>query len=224
MNGNNSKDGLKEKRRKFCYWFGSYGANVSSDILFTDEAEFKHNGIQNFTLNVWCGIVGNRLIGPHFLLNPLTGEGYLNFLANELLPLINADFSIEERERMWFMHDGAPQHTCKIVQQFLNVHFPNRWIGKGGKEAWPPHSSDLNPIDFYVWNEIKRIVDAGASRRISSLEEYQFQFYDAFDTFRSDLNNFNCVHDMDHKVPLCIRADGYKFKALEQKFFRKAKR
>ncbi|KAJ4447989.1 hypothetical protein ANN_09999 [Periplaneta americana] len=33
-----------------------------------------------FSLNMWAGIIGDRLVGPHVLVNRLTGQAYTNFL------------------------------------------------------------------------------------------------------------------------------------------------
>ncbi|KAJ8955433.1 hypothetical protein NQ318_003531, partial [Aromia moschata] len=40
-------------------------------------------------LNVWAGIVANRIIQPLFLEETLTGERYLEFLQNDLLPSLS---------------------------------------------------------------------------------------------------------------------------------------
>lgn len=207
-----------EKRRTFCHWFYNHGANFSDHILYTDEAEFKGNGTNhNFTLNVWCGVVGTRLIGPYFLSPKLNGKEYLKFLKEKLLPVL----SIEQRECMWFLHDGAPPHQCQEVQQLLNSTFPNRWIGKGGKEPWPPQSPDLNPIDFYVWKHIKETIDD--RKEIKTCEEYKAQITSAFESFRNDSNHFEMISTtMDHTVLLCIRENGGYFKAPNRNFFRNA--
>jgi hypothetical protein len=30
------------------------------------------------------------------------------------------------------------------------------WIGRGGTTAWPPRSPDLTPLDFSVWDTLKK--------------------------------------------------------------------
>ncbi|PNF44007.1 hypothetical protein B7P43_G17057 [Cryptotermes secundus] len=49
---------------------------------------------------------------------------------------------------MCFQHDVAPAHCTNGVSGFLDEIFGNRWIGRGGPIAWPPRSSELNPLDF----------------------------------------------------------------------------
>ena len=82
-----------------------------SVILFSDEASFTRDGVNNlrnvrtwshdnphetsitnfqrrFSVNVWCGVLGNKLIGPIVFDNNLTGNTYEAFLRNELPGLL----------------------------------------------------------------------------------------------------------------------------------------
>ena len=54
------------------------------------------------------------------------------------------------------MHDRAPVHFALTVRNWLNQHFPNRWIGRGGPILWPVRSPDLNPLDFLFGVSLKR--------------------------------------------------------------------
>jgi len=79
-------------------------------ILFTDEASFTRDGINNlrnvhtwshrnphatcvtpfqrrFSVNVWCGVLGNRLIG-HLYLTTISRDTYEAFLRHELPGLL----------------------------------------------------------------------------------------------------------------------------------------
>lgn len=149
-------------------------------VLFTDEAGFTRNGIinshnlhtwcdenphaivqtkhqQRFIVNVWMGIIGNRLVGPFFINGTLNGQKYLTFLQQDLYPLLE-EIPLNIRSSMWLMHDGAPPHFSREVRNFLNDAFPNRWIGRGGPLPWPPRSPDLNPLDFFLWGHLKSLV------------------------------------------------------------------
>ena len=44
------------------------------------------------------------------------------------------------------------------MRNYLNTRFGHRWIGRGGPQAWPPRSPDLNPLDFYLWGHLKSLV------------------------------------------------------------------
>ena len=104
-------------------------------ILFTDEAQFNRDGVNNthssnvwadenphatvesnfqlrFSVNVWCAVLDDQLIGPFFLEGRLTGEAHLRFLQEEL-PRLLEDVPLNKRGRMYFQHDGAPPHSSR---------------------------------------------------------------------------------------------------------------
>lgn len=153
------------------------------NILFSDEATFCLNGSVNRQncrywsrenphwmmekhtqypqkVNVWAGIIGNRIIGPFFFDENLTGALYLAFLRNTLMPLILELFPSDHNpdvvhDSVWFQQDGAPPHFARDVRQFLDTVFPERWIGRRGPIEWPPRSPDLTPLDFFLWGYVK---------------------------------------------------------------------
>jgi len=91
-------------RLEFCHWLHT-NRQLLPLILFTDEATFTRNGINNtrnshrwshenphgnvetnfqlrFSINVWCGMIDGILIGPVTLDDRMTGQNYLDFLQN----------------------------------------------------------------------------------------------------------------------------------------------
>jgi len=56
---------------------------------------------------------------------------------------------------MYFQHEGAPSHYTPHVMQHLNDTLPNRWIGHGSTNNWPPKSPDLTLLDFCLWGLMK---------------------------------------------------------------------
>ncbi|KDR21584.1 hypothetical protein L798_01738, partial [Zootermopsis nevadensis] len=78
-----------------------------------------------FSVNVWTGIVGDVLVGPHTLPSRLVEDVALNI-----------------RRRMWFMHDGAPAHFSSRVRDHHKKQYLQRWILCGGPVAWPQRSSE----------------------------------------------------------------------------------
>jgi len=108
---------------------------------------------RRFTVNVWCGLLGNKLIGPFAFYNNLTGNTYEVFLRN-VLPSLLEDIPLM-MSQMYFQHYGASPH---YVREYLIESFPNRWIGRGGPVAWPLRSSDLTHLDYYLWGHMKTLV------------------------------------------------------------------
>ncbi|KAJ8954712.1 hypothetical protein NQ318_011405 [Aromia moschata] len=165
------------QRMQFCEWLlekCNNQPNFLRYVLFTDEAGFTKTGVfnmhnthvwcdenphayrnfrdqRNFSVNVWCGIVGDVLLGPHILPDRLTGNGYLNFLQH-VLPNLLEEVPLGILRQMWYFHDGAPPHFARQVRDFLNVEYPNRWIGRNGPIHWPARSPDLTPCDFYYYS------------------------------------------------------------------------
>lgn len=134
--------------------------------------EFEIEPDERFKTMVWCGIINNRLVGPHFFHENLNGERYLEFLQEDLPQYLQqAGVPEQVRQRMWFQQDGAPPHRAAIVRQYLNEIFPNRWIGIGGPMYWPPKSPDLAPPDFYLWGKLKEAVYATEPESLEELEE-----------------------------------------------------
>jgi hypothetical protein len=91
-----SKDSDYAQRMDLCHWIKAH-SKLLSVILFSDEASFTRDGVNNvqnvhtwshnnphetsimkfqkrFSVNVWCGALGNRLIGPFVFHNNLTGR------------------------------------------------------------------------------------------------------------------------------------------------------
>ena len=62
-------------------------------------------------------------------------------------------------------------HFNRMARQFLNQHFANKWIGRGGPIAWPARSPDLNPLDFHLSGHLKCLLYT--QRRLKMLKYYE---------------------------------------------------
>jgi hypothetical protein len=53
------------------------------------------------------------------------------------------------------LHDGAPAHFSRAVQDVLSNICHDRWTGRGEPTAWSPRSTPgLNPLSFYLWGHL----------------------------------------------------------------------
>lgn len=224
-------------RINFCQWYLNRLAvdpNFDCKILFTDEANFSRNSIINFhnnhiwaeenphgivethfqeqfSLNVWGGIIGDHLIGPFFLPGRLTGHSYRHFLQHEL-PLLLEDLPLFLRNQMWYMHDGAPAHFSILAREYLNEVYENKWIGRGGPQPWPPRSPDLNSLDFFLWGHLKSLV---YTTPVNTVDDLRNRIIDAFETIRNTPGVFESVRaSMRRRVGACIRVEGGHFQQL----------
>lgn len=172
-------------RRHFCRWMLRKLTNnprFLENVLFSDEASFSTMSILNrqniriwahrnphaiqqrimqgrFAVNVLAGIVGNNFIGSVYLPMRLNSQHYLTFLRHDFLHRLRQIIPRHHRNRIYFMHDGAPPHFGLRVRAFLNDLFGSRWIGRNpAPHLWPPRSPDLNPLDFFLWGVLKNKV------------------------------------------------------------------
>jgi len=62
-----------------------------------------------------------------------------------------------------FQQNGASAHTSHLIQNWLSDNM--FWF----KKFWPPNSSDLNPLDYYVWSIVERSQTSLAIPNVTSL-------------------------------------------------------
>lgn len=224
-----------ENRVTFCQWAVQQiqgNPNFFYLVLFTDESSFTNHGNVNrhnmhywsvenphwlrevehqrpWSVNVWCGIIGDQLIGPYFIDGNLNGEKYRNFLENQL-PILLEDLSLEVRHNMWFQHDGCPAHYAVIAREVLNREFNGRWIGRGGPVNWPARSPDLTAPDFYLWGYLKnRVYQEVPTTRDNMIERIRSACAQISpDTIRS------CVESFKARINKCIEVRGHHFEHL----------
>jgi len=145
------------RRLRYCQWLLNASEEnyyFSKRILFSDECVFHNNGNVNrhnlhywatenphwmlqahtqvrWSVNVWAGILGDHIIGPHFFDGKVDGNAYRAFLEDQFVDLVG-EVPLESRIDMWFQQDGHPAHTAKATRDLLNRKFGNHWIGLRG--------------------------------------------------------------------------------------------
>lgn len=178
--GNTLHQNDTHHRLEYARWFIDQvhqNPNFCQTILFTDESQFTNNGVFNthnrlywsdnnphltvsrrdqrrFSINVWCGILGQTIVGPYFYEGTLTGERFLHFLQNDLEEMLDNMPLNLYGNLQYFQYDGAPAHNCNRVTNYLDQRFP-LCIGKAGPISWPPRSPDLTPLDFFCGVPLK---------------------------------------------------------------------
>ena len=104
--------------------------------------------------NVWCGIMHEIIIGPFFFAEKsITAQIYLDVFTKCMSPRLE-----QYQPQVIFQQDGAPPLWGLEFPQFLNKTFPERWIGCDGSIPSPLRSSDITPLDFFLWDYVKNIV------------------------------------------------------------------
>jgi hypothetical protein len=139
----------------FCQWFlQQCGTNPGfpAFVIFTDEAHFTGDGIQNFqnhqlwadenlhlvlpshhqqrfSFNIWAGIRGGHLFGPHVFPDRLTGRNYKCFLENNMPD---------------FLAGVEKFASCVMVLPSASISLP------AGSRIESFLVGDLNPLDLYL--------------------------------------------------------------------------
>ncbi|GBM70207.1 hypothetical protein AVEN_60135-1 [Araneus ventricosus] len=95
------------------------------------------------------------------------------------------------------------------VQQYIRDTFQQQVIGYGDCVEWPPHSPDLNPLDFFLWGYIKQQVYATPT---PTLQELQNRITDACASVSpAMLQMHNVQREVQSSVQMCIVAEGHHF-------------
>lgn len=223
------------RRLVFCGWIAQEAANdpnFLASIIWTDESNFTNNGMMNrknnhfwskenpliviegqnqikFSINCWCAILNNRLLAVHLYPGTLTGARYVQFLEEVLIGALE-DIPIDARQNLFFQQDGAPAHNSGVAREFLNTHFPDKWIGTAGPVEWPARSPDLSPLDFYLWGYLK---DELYKTRYATVEEMMEKIEDILNGIHHNSLR-KATQGLIKRSHACIYVDGDLFEHL----------
>jgi hypothetical protein len=233
----NLYQGDSERRLDFCNFFleevDLNGENFASSIIWSDESKFTRDGVfnrhnshfwsavnphliredrnqQQFNVNVWCGIVGEEIVGPVFYDGNLNGLRYLDeILENTLEPFLD-NLPLTRLRLLWFQQDGAPPHQILLVRHWLNQHFNNQWIGTAGPVRWPPRSPDLTPLDFFLWGHVKDYV---YRTPVNNKPDLLRRIRTAFQTITPDML-VRAQNDVIYRARMCVGENGNHFEHI----------
>ena len=150
---------------------------------------------------VWAAMSENHLIGPFFVDGRITSTRYLQLLEDEFLPALRMRRLIR---LCHFQQDGAPAHTAMNTREYLNKHFPNRWIGKFGPTPWPPRSPDLTSSDNALWGIVKHFV---RQEKPTSLDELKTAVIAGFQELDGEM--LRKIHARTfRRLQLCVELGG----------------
>lgn len=221
-----------ERRFDWCNWAlinVEGNSDFLSNIVWSDEALFQRTGLLNrhnahywamenpswglstrhqvrWSINVWCGIWKDRLLGPVFYEGTLNGQRYLQLLQ-DIIPDFVDDIPLSALRSLWFQHDGAPAHQTAGVRSFLKDCFGQQIIGYGGSVEWPPRSPDLTPLDFFLWGYIKDQVYATPH---TSLLDLRRRITDACNSVTPSMLR-NVHAELLSRIQMCIVSNGELF-------------
>ncbi|GFV28891.1 putative transposable element [Trichonephila clavipes] len=68
-------------------------------------------------------------------------------MTNFFIPELN-NHDVQE---LWFQQDGTTCHTARATIDLLKDTLGDCLISRFGPVNWPPRSSDLTPLDYFLW-------------------------------------------------------------------------
>ena len=147
------------------------------------------------------------LIGPFFFEGTVTGALYLDMLQTSIVPAIQELYGDES---FYLQQDGAPPHYHRDVRMYLDETLRGQWIGRRGAVELPPRSSDLTPLDFYLWGSLK---DDVYQRKPATLDDLRENIAMSCAAITLDTLQ-NVVHAAVRRPRQCLDADGGHFEHL----------
>ncbi|GBP36467.1 hypothetical protein EVAR_88047_1 [Eumeta japonica] len=204
---------IEDGREGYCKWLVSNlktNENFLRDILWTGERIFSNETAlsggnigywskkpltasqlariklpKKYAVRAWGAILDGKIYGPVFLPKNLNGVDYLNMINEHVVDIIN-ELPVNRLNTVWFQHDGTPSHCIAPVCERLDELFPDKWIGRHGPVPWPSKSQDLTPMDFFLWERIKR---HALSVPCDDNDEMRARLIRAFDSLRKECDN-----------------------------------
>ncbi|GBN85872.1 hypothetical protein AVEN_269690-1 [Araneus ventricosus] len=144
-----------------------------------------------------------RICDPGVELNPTSKANY----PPSIEIWIGEDLPLSDLRNIWFQNDGAHTHKVSSVQQYIRDTFQQQVIGYGGCVEWPPHSPDLNPLDFCRWRYVKQRVYTTPP---PTLQELRNRITDACASVAPAML-YNVQREVQSRVQMCIVAEGHHF-------------
>ena len=117
-----------------------------------------------------------------------------------------------QHQEIMFQQDSAPAHYGRVVQEWLNDKFGERWIGRRGFIEWPPRSPDLSPCDFFLWGILK---DRVYRRNPRSIEELKNAITTEILAIDASLCQMVC-HSVTDCLCRCLAVEGQQFEHLSR--------
>jgi len=131
-----------------------------------------------------------------------------SYHIEQLLPRLIDDCRQLMHDDFLFQQDGAPAHTSKQAQDWLELHCPE-FVNK---DEWPSNSPDLNPLDFSVLGVMLDKYDKH-SPKPKTTAELKIVLQQIWDSLPQEFIQ-KTVLAFRKRVQACVRFDGGHFEHL----------
>ena len=105
-----------------------------------------------------------------------------------------------------FQQDGARSHASKYTLSYMEKNLPPN-AELLSPDHWPPHSPDLNPMDYSIWSSLAAKVFLV---KICSVEYLCERLGEAWEQISRDEVD-RVIHSFRRRLKACIKAEGKRF-------------
>ena len=130
-------------------------------------------------------------------------EYYCQSLLSQMIPEMTA---LSGNGNFIFQQDGARSHTSKYTLSYMEKNLlPNAELLS--PDHWPPHSPDLNPMDYSIWSSL---ADKVFQVKIRSVEHLCERLGEAWEQISRDEID-RVIHSFRRRLKPCIKAEEKRF-------------
>ena len=104
-------------------------------------------------VTVWCGFWFRGIIELFFFENE---QGETVTVNGDRYRAMFTKIEEENIGNIWFQQDDATCHTAEAIFDVLRSIFEDRIISRKADIVWPPRSSDLTSLDYFLWDAVKK--------------------------------------------------------------------
>lgn len=171
--------------------------------------QHKYHFQNRFSVNVWCGVLGNNLIGPHVIERYLTAPYYRQEFSRKWMTVAFRGCASWNTKTKVLQHDGALTHFGRAVTEFFKEDYEERGIGRDGSVAWPARSPDWNPLFFFLWGCMRSKVHHGSKpeARHQSVQTID----DAAVGIKNELGRMQWWRSVTQRLAACMQSNGGHF-------------
>ena len=188
--------------------------NAHNDVFYArerkkediDEARI-HHGKSQFPKSIMISAAVSKLGKTSLYIIEqgvrIDSEYYCSSLLSQLIPDMNA---LSPNEDYIFQQDGARSHTSKYTMRYLDDNLPQD-AQLLLPEDWPPHSPDLNPMDYGIWSSLATKV---FRVKIRDVEHLCQRLAVAWEQITQDEVD-RTIDSFRRRVKACVKANGRRF-------------
>jgi len=150
--------------------------NSTSNIFWgsTPPEHCLQRPLDSLKCTAWVAISKHGIVGPFWFEDD--NERSVTIITERYVQMLGKFWTALGRRRgvvrvlQWFQQDGGSPRSSNESLAWLQQRFPDRLISRRCDPQWSPHSTDLKPLDFYIWGYLKYRVYGNNPQNVPDLK------------------------------------------------------